>query len=119
MAVVQMVGAANRPVTVSKMHRRLLLLALPIALVLPACTDDDSPALGDCDATNSSQATTSTTSSGTSSTAGQGATSTTVRDEPGTPLLGPEGTSGSVRYSLDTARSNFCYRIAIEGAGTA
>jgi len=102
------------------MDRRLWLLLLPAALVLPACTEDDSPTIGD----GSGEVTTTTAGGGTStSTAAGGSTSTssapttgsTIGGE-GIEMSGPEGTSGNLRFTLAVDRSELCYRIAITGA---
>jgi len=100
------------------MDRRLWLLLLPVALVLPACTEDDSPTIGD-----GSGAVTSTTESDTStSTTGGGSTSSSVPTTASTiggegiEMSGPEGTSGDLRFTLAVERSELCYRIAITGA---
>jgi hypothetical protein len=119
MAVVQ-IGGARSAGTVAPMDRRLWLLLLPAALVLPACTEDDSPTIGD----GSGEVTTTTAGGGTStSTAAGGSTSTssapttgsTIGGE-GIEMSGPEGTSGNLRFTLAVDRSELCYRIAITGA---
>lgn len=94
------------------MDRRLLLLLLPVALVLPACTEDGSPTIGDG-------------SGGVTSTTVEDDTSTSSSALGGTPggegieMSGPEGTTGDLRFRLDVDRSEFCYRIAVTGAGAA
>ena len=101
------------------MDRRLWLLLLPAAIVLPACTEDDSPTIGD----GSGEVTSTTAGGGTStSTAAGGSTSSsapttgsTIGGE-GIEMSGPEGTSGNLRFTLAVDRSELCYRIAITGA---
>ena len=107
MAVVQMSGGA----TVGAMLRRFVLLAVPLALVLPACSSDDSPSVGGDD-------TTTTTKAGATTTSVDSSTSS-IDLGLGIKLSGPEGTTGSFKFSVKSDRSEFCYRIAISGAGTA
>lgn len=99
------------------MARRLVVLLVPFVLAAGACSGEDSPAI---DGSSSGQATTTVAGSaaGTSSTPtpSPGATVTTTPSGPGIALTGPTG-SGSVTYSVVAARSEFCYRITVDGIG--
>jgi hypothetical protein len=97
------------------MQRRLWLL-LPLVLVVPACSSDDSPAIeGAGQQTTSS----STTTSSTAPTPTSSSSTAPASSSDGAALVGPAGTSGTLRYTLQSDRSLFCYRITIAGAGAA
>jgi hypothetical protein len=107
------------------MARRLLVLLVPCALLLGACSSDDSPAVQPSGTTSTSAATSSstaggssTTASGTGTTAPGGGASTTTPSGPGLPMKGGRGT-GTVTYSLAPERSEFCYRITVKGLSKA
>ena len=101
------------------MDRRLWLLLLPVALVLPACTEDDSPTIDDgsggATTTTVEDDSTTSTSAGGSTSSSVPTTASTIGGE-GIEMSGPEGTSGDLRFTLAVDRSEFCYRIAISGA---
>lgn len=101
------------------MARRSLVLLVPIALLLAACSDDD-PVIGSSGSSTSSTSSTSPTSSDPSSTetTGSGTPGTTGNTTPGagTAMQGPAG-SGEMTYRLVSERSEFCYRISVKGIG--
>ena len=102
------------------MARRLAVLIIPFVLLAVACSNEGSPAIKASSTTV--RATTSTTAGSASSTSPSttqgrpGTTVTTTPAGPGIPLTGPTG-SGSVTYSLESARSEFCYRLSVKGIG--
>ena len=98
------------------MHRRLLLLLLPVASVLPACTEDDTPTIGDGSRAVSS---TTATGGGSTSTSSGGSTTPSSAASGAIPMSGPSGATGELTYRLDTARSEFCHRITVSGAASA
>lgn len=94
---------------------------LLVLLLAAACSKEGSPAVP-------VSKTTSTTApagvnGGSSSTApatsATPSTSTTTPKGPGIAMTGPAGSSGTLTWSVDTGREEFCYRISIKGAGTA
>lgn len=103
------------------MDRRLWLLLLPVTPLLAACTEDDSPTIGDgsgavTTTTGAGGATSTTTAAAGGSTSSSAPTTGGSIDGKGIEMSGPEGTSGSLRFTLAVERSEFCYRIAISGA---
>ena len=101
------------------MARRLAVLFVPFLLLAVACSNEGSPAIKAASTTirpttsttAGSDATTSTTAA-----AKPGTTVTTTPAGPGIAMTGPVG-SGSVTYSLEAARSEFCYRLSVKGIG--
>jgi hypothetical protein len=100
------------------MRRRLLVLLVPFLLLAAACSNDGSPAIKGTKATASTTSSTNevTTTAAPTTTRGPGATVTTTPPGPGIALTGPVG-SGSLTYSLSSARSEFCYRLGVKGIG--
>ena len=101
------------------MRKWAFLLLLPLAA---ACSKEGSPALP------VSKSTTSTTApagvnggSGSTSSAAPTsiATSTTTPKGPGIAMTGPSGSSGTLTWSINAGREEFCYHVVIKGAGTA
>lgn len=101
------------------MDRRLWLLLLPVTLVLPACTEDDSPTIDDgsggVTTTTVDDATSSSTAAGGSTSSSAPTTGSTIGGQ-AIEMSGPEGTSGNLRFTLAVERSELCYRVAITGA---
>src|SRR4051794_18328721 len=101
--------------------RRLLVLLVPLVVPLAACSNEGSPAVP--------VSKTSTTTSSTAPSGGPGSstvpaaptsisTSTTTPRGPGIPMTGPTG-SGTLTWQVNAAREEFCYRIVINGVGSA
>ena len=97
------------------MRRLLVLLVL---LVPVACSNEGSPAVPVKKTTTTSSTQTSGGTSSTATTPTSINTSTTTPKGPGIPLTGRTG-SGTLTWSVNAARSEFCYRIVIKDVGAA
>jgi hypothetical protein len=100
------------------MLRRLIVLLVPFALVLGACSDDDDTPAAKTTTTERS-GTSSTASSSTSAPQpGPGSTGTTAVAGPSRTLTGSGGT-GKLSWSVVPDRSEFCYRISLDSRSSA
>jgi hypothetical protein len=112
MAVVLMV-----PGTVSNM-RRLIVLLVPLALVLGACSDDDDEPARRTTTTERDTTSSSTSSSATVPAGRPGTTATTGAAGPSRTLSGSGGT-GRLSWSVVLERSEFCYEISLDSRSSA
>lgn len=108
------------------MHRGRFVLLVPILLALAACSSGDEPTIPSAPPTTDASSTSSTADE-TSTTGTSLGTSTTAPTGPGFALTGaaevpakgdPDG-SGTVRFTIDAARGEVCYRITVKDIGRA
>src|SRR5437764_14911775 len=100
------------------MRKWAFLLVLPVAA---ACSKEGSPALPVSKTTSTTAPAGVNGGSGSTSSVAPTsiATSTTTPKGPGIAMTGPAGSSGTLTWSVDAGREEFCYRVTIKGAGTA
>jgi len=100
------------------MVRRLFVLLVPLALVLPACGSSKESPKRTTTTTAKAHGSTTTTSAPSTTTGRYGTTSTTTPTGPSRPLTGAGGT-GNFTWSVVTDRSEFCYRITLDSHAAA
>jgi len=100
------------------MLRRVIVLLVPFALILSACSDDDDTP----ERTTTTERDTSSSSTATSSTTASpgrpGTTATTTPTGPTRTLTGPGGT-GKLSWTVVSNRSEFCYQISLDSRSAA